>query len=233
MASHRSAAALWDLPSQCRDVAEITCPRWRRARHDGLVVHESLLLTECDITEVEHVPCTTVARTIFDQAARATPSAIDLDIDSALRRDLVTLDELIDVRDRLATKGRRGAVRFRAVLAARVGTPGAVPESAPERLLARALVRHGLPEPVAQHVVCDRAGRFVARVDLAYPDHRIVIEYDSYRHHVGKSALVRDSVRRNALVALGYRPVTATAEDLRDKGARLAGVLRELLRRAG
>ena len=44
VASHRSAAALWGLPSGRQDLTEITCPRWRRARHDGLVVHESMAL---------------------------------------------------------------------------------------------------------------------------------------------------------------------------------------------
>ena len=60
--------------------------------------------------------------------------------------------------------------------------------------------RHGLPAPVPQHVVRDEHGQFVARVDLAYPDRTIAIEYDSYQEHVGKAALVRDSRRRNALV---------------------------------
>jgi len=41
LASHRSAAALWGLPGSRSDLVEITCPRWRRARHDRLVVHET------------------------------------------------------------------------------------------------------------------------------------------------------------------------------------------------
>src|ERR687898_3063044 len=41
VASHRSAAALWNLAGGRRSMQEITCPRWRRARHAGLVVHET------------------------------------------------------------------------------------------------------------------------------------------------------------------------------------------------
>src|SRR5262245_64165954 len=41
-ASHRSAAKLWGLPGGSSNFVEITCRRWRRARHDDLVVHESL-----------------------------------------------------------------------------------------------------------------------------------------------------------------------------------------------
>src|SRR5262245_11875100 len=32
-ASIRSAAALWDVPGGDRVLQEVTCPRWRRARH--------------------------------------------------------------------------------------------------------------------------------------------------------------------------------------------------------
>jgi very-short-patch-repair endonuclease len=66
----------------------------------------------------------------------------------------------------------------------------------------------------------------VARVDFAYPDLKIAIEYDSYEHHTGKAALDRDGARRNAVVAAGWLPVTATAADIRNQGRRLANDLR-------
>src|SRR5215218_2957368 len=34
VASHRSAAALHDLPGTRTDISEITCPRWRRATEE-------------------------------------------------------------------------------------------------------------------------------------------------------------------------------------------------------
>ncbi len=69
-------------------------------------------------------------------------------------------------------------------------------------------------------------GNLVARVDFAYPELRIAIEYDSYEHHTGKVALVRDSARRNAVVALGWAPIAATDADLRQGGDHLAQSLR-------
>src|SRR4051812_35887626 len=39
--SHRSAAALHEIPGGNRGSVIITCPRWRRAQHEGIVVHES------------------------------------------------------------------------------------------------------------------------------------------------------------------------------------------------
>ena len=57
-ASHRSAAALWGLPGGRRHVVEIVCPRWRRAQHPGLIVHESSAYDERDLTVVDGVPVT-------------------------------------------------------------------------------------------------------------------------------------------------------------------------------
>jgi hypothetical protein len=107
----------------------------------------------------------------------------------------------------------------------------AIPESPPERLRAAALMRQGLARPSVQHVVRDSSGGFVARVDLAYPQDRILIEYESFEHHTGKLALVRDSVRRNALTELGFVVLSATA-DLRDDARRLATSLRAIRGRA-
>jgi hypothetical protein len=227
VASHRSAAALWGLPGGRTDILELICPRWRRARHDGLVVHESTRLDVVDETIVDGIRCTTVERTVFDLCSCVGPVTVDLAIDAALRRDLTSIGALLAAHDRLATKGRRGGRRFRDALAAR--TLGPLHESAPERLVARALVAAGLAEPVAQHVVNDLAGQFVARVDLAYPEQRIAIEYDSFEHHTGKVALVRDSSRRNALAASGWTVVSATAADLQRGCRQLARDLRLVL----
>jgi hypothetical protein len=57
------------------------------------------------------------------------------------------------------------------------------------------------------------------------------MEYDSYQHHVGKAALVRDSRRRNALMAIGWIVLAATAEDVRyGSGAQFARDVRKARR---
>jgi hypothetical protein len=206
-------------------VVELTCERWRRTRHDGLVVHESLVTESEDLAEIDGIPCTSVARTLFDLARTLTPVMLDANIDAALRRELVTVADLRRTSVRLATKGRPGGRRFRAAVDARTGV-SALPESVPERVLADLLVRQGLPAPVHQFVVRDDAGGFVARVDLAYPELMVVIEYDSVEHHTGTAAHIRDSARRDAIGDCRYTVLTATVADLRDRGERLAGLIR-------
>jgi very-short-patch-repair endonuclease len=222
IASHRTAAELWELPGRSDRRVEVTCPRWRRARHDGLVVHETRILGPADLTIVDGIPVTTVTRTIFDLAAVCGSSTVDLAIDNALRRRLTTPSDLRATLDRVAGRGRAGTQRLRGLLDDR----GVVTESEGERLLLRMLERHGLPRPVVQFEIRDDDGHLVARVDFAYPDLKIAIEYDSYEHHVGNAALVRDGARRNAVIARGWLPITATAADLRNEGHRLAFDLR-------
>ena len=87
-------------------------------------------------------------------------------------------------------------------------------------------MRRGLPTPVHQFIVRDDDGAFIARVDLAYPDAMLVIEYDSIEHHTGTAAHIRDSTRRDAIGDLGYAVLTATVADLHDRGERLATLIR-------
>jgi hypothetical protein len=230
VASHRSAAALWQVPGRRESTIELTCPRWRRARHDGLLVHETTTLGIHDVTTLEAIPVTTIERTIFDLSGAVSASTVDLAIDNALRRELTDLAALAATLRRVGKRGRPGTQLLRRLLHDR-SPELAVTESERERLLLRMLRRHGFPDPVAQFEIRDRDGRLVARPDFAYPDVKIAIEYDSFQEHVGKAALVRDSARRNALIARDWAPIVATAEDLRRGGNQLASDLR--MARAG
>jgi predicted transcriptional regulator of viral defense system len=225
-ASHRSAAELWGLPGRDGDNIEITCPRWKRARHDGLIVHESLEFEAVDISTREKIPVTTVARTLFDLAGVVGSTTVDLAMATALRRQLTTLRDLDEVCSRVASRGRRGTTKFRAALDMHRGTP-AQTESEAEHLLLRLIQQHGLPTPVPQYEIRHSDGTLVARVDFAYPDLKIAIEYDSYAHHLGTEAHDRDGARRNAVLRARWYPITATAADLRSGGHQLAREIAE------
>ncbi len=230
VASHRSAAALWGLAGGRRSIAEISCPRWRRARHDRVVVHETNAIDPIDCAFVDAIPVTTVERTLLDLGAVCHESVVELALDAAERRELVTIASVRAALDRLARPGRNGVGTLRALLDR--GSPRrAVPESDMETMLLQVLRRGGLPEPLTQHEI--RQGRvFVARVDAAYPEARLAIEYDSYQEHAGRLALVRDVERRNRLIAAGWTPISATAVDLQSGGLALCATIRSALERA-
>lgn len=79
------------------------------------------------------------------------------------------------------------------------------------------------PVPVPQYTVRTPAVAFVARVDLAFPDLRIAIEYDGLWHgEPGQPA--KDRRRLNRLLAAGWVVVHVTASDLHDHGALVAQI---------
>ncbi len=225
--SHRSALAIYDLPGARRHVTEISTPRWRRARHVGLVVHETRAWSPDDV-DVSDVPVTLPARTLIDAAAVLHESTLELAVDEALRRDLVAFAELWRRVEELSQRGRRGIGVLKAVLARR--HPQAdLAESVREHLLFKALRDAGLPDPVLQYEIVDHAGNLLARPDIAYPRIKVAIEYDSYLHHGGRAKYVRDLGRRNDLTALGWRVLHVTGPDLQSGAIDLCRALRSLL----
>ena len=87
------------------------------------------------------------------------------------------------------------------------------------------LHRAGMP-PVAQYRVHDRYG-FVARVDFAYPEARLAIEYDGL-WHADPAQFAKDRRRLNRLTAAGWRVVFVTAADLRNPEALVRRVVAAL-----
>jgi very-short-patch-repair endonuclease len=81
--------------------------------------------------------------------------------------------------------------------------------------------------PVPQYRVVDGDGRFLARVDLGYPAHRVAVEYDG-AWHADTDQLRRDRRRLNRLVAAGWAVLHLTAADLREPEA-LVDRVRRLL----
>jgi hypothetical protein len=116
---------------------------------------------------------------------------------------------LDDVREAaLGLNSGRGS-RLAREIAARADGLAESPQETRVRLI---LVRAGLPAPQAQHRIFDDDG-FVARVDFAWPEHRLALEYDG-QWHAEPGQFARDRRRLNRLVAAGWRVVFVTAADL-------------------
>ena len=99
------------------------------------------------------------------------------------------------------------------------------PKETETRLL---LVSFGLPEPAVQHVV-SAGGRFLARVDLAYPEYRIAIEYEGDGHRTDRDQWRADIRRQRDLEDHGWLVIRMTELDLRDGGAVIAARVRRAL----
>lgn len=88
----------------------------------------------------------------------------------------------------------------------------------------------GLPLPIPQYEV--RVGsRFVARVDFAWPDHKVAVEYDGL-WHADADQLIRDRARLNQLQAAGWYVHHVTVRDMADV-ERTVDQIRLILARRG
>jgi hypothetical protein len=230
LASHRSSAAVRDLPGGERSLQEVMCPRWRRGRHKTLIVHESKLIDDIDRTIVDGIPCTSVERTIFDLGAVCSRNIVERALEAALRDELTTLEDVQATLARLGRRGRNGAGALRSILD-EYDADRKLTDTDREKMMLQAFRRHGIPDPVPQFVV-EHNGRFIARVDAALPQFKIAFEYESYLWHTGKTALVRDNRRRNELLAVGWPTIGVTAADLRSGGELVCTQILAVIRRA-
>ena len=80
---------------------------------------------------------------------------------------------------------------------------------------------------VAQYVVKAEDGRFIARVDLAFPEAKVAVEYDG-AWHGEPGQFRRDRERLNRLTAAGWRVIFVTAADLRSPEALLRRIANAL-----
>jgi very-short-patch-repair endonuclease len=207
-------------------VVEISVAGRRRAPMPGIVVHETSDLNASSVTAVAGIATTNATRTLLDLGSVVNDDVVEQALESALRSGSTSMARIRWELNR-PRRGHHGAAALRRVLEAR-SEKGGPTESGLETVVATRLRKLGFPAPVRQYVIRD-GDEFVARVDLAYPDARVVIEVDSYKWHSSREAWSRDRVREDRVTALGWRVIHATKSDA-DRGcARLAQDLRRLL----
>ncbi|WP_369131939.1 endonuclease domain-containing protein [Modestobacter sp. I12A-02662] len=176
----------------------------------GIRVHRTRLRPG-EVVDRAGVPVTVAARTAWDVCALESVRTAVAALDAMVRsRALSRLDLQRLVRSGV---GRWGAARVRRA----VDLVDERSESPPESWLRVAFVLAGLPPCVPQFdVVAD--GVFLARVDFAWPEARLVVEYEGAYHFEGVQ-VVRDDRRIARLLAAGWRVIRVSAADLRDLDA--------------
>ena len=190
--SHRSAAVIHGIGRFSEGPIDITEPEDRHASRATKATHRSTSLPVHHVSEVDGLPVTTVARTIFDLARVASsrrywrgwpavpPIKAERALDDALAKR-VPYAELERVLHDLEGRGRGGTVLLRSMLADR-GPGMALTESELEDLVERTFERFGVTPPVRQREVGGTTAP-IGRVDFYDPDARAVLEADGRRHH--------------------------------------------------
>jgi len=229
VASHRSAAEVWGLiqPAGYVDIS-VTQPRAPRA-HPPVIIHRIGDLHPELAVERAGLPVTDPVRTVIDLGLVLPKWGVRDALSRGLTTRLLTIEQVQRLRDAIGRKGRDGAGVMREVLEERLLTVGNE-ESLLERRFIDLTTRHGIPAPSLQHEVW-HAGRFVARIDAAYPERKLAIEVDGYVAHASPDAFQRDRTRQNRLVALGWTVLRFTWADVVHRPAAVAAQILEAINR--
>ncbi len=199
--SHTSAAGLEGFPGFDIEPLVVTIPRRRRSL-PGVRLEQSLCLPTHHRRTVDGIPCTSIARTLFDLCGAAKPHRAERAVDNALARKWVTTPALWRVLDDLAVQGRAGVVLLRRLLAER-GDRYVPPESELEARFIELVQRHGLPAPARQVDLGD-CDTWIGRFDFVWSGHQLVVEVDGAMYHDGFLDRRRDEERAAALESLGW-----------------------------
>ncbi|GAB3758586.1 DUF559 domain-containing protein [Yimella radicis] len=204
-ACHNSAALLWRGIVPSTSLAHIGGVDARRSIRDQVSFHQYKHAP--DIGRVRGIPVTSPAQTFFDMAAKL--EFLDLLIlgDSLIHKTRLTADGLRSAARDSPGRGGRLAREVAAACRDRVESPG---ETRTRLLLSGA----NFPEPAVNHPINDAEGNEVRRIDLAYPNWKIAIEYDG-RHHIERQTQwTADIGRREELEADDWRFIVVTSSDI-------------------
>lgn len=213
--SHSSAAALWRIGFEQRNLTELSLPSLSRRRRPGLQIHRrpSLDLRR-GTTTCHNIPVTTPVQTLIDLALRLDRRGIERAINEADKYDLVHPPELREALE--GRVGERGVARLLHILDRRTF-----------RLTKEELERRFLPLARQAGLAPPLTGQWVNEfeVDFYWPDLGLVVETDGLRYHRTPAEQARDRLRDQAHTAAGLTQLRFTHEQVRYEPDYVARIL--------
>lgn len=215
---YRTAASIWLIPVAAGPNVDVLVPDLRfRGRATGVRVHR-VQLPRHDVIVHDGLPITTRVRTITDLlGVLGLPEGRDL-AGRSMRSGWLALSDLD--RRLVEGRGRAGNVRIRKLRAE--ADPNSQAEF--ERQFVTLLRSAAVTGWEQQHPVRLPSGQ-VIRADIAFPERRLIIELDGWAWHNTGARFRQDRKRWRGAVAVGWRVVQFTWDDL----DRPAALLREIL----
>ena len=219
----RSGARLHDLDGFTGDEVELLVPRSSRGRRStGTVRSTARPIGKQDVQTIDGVRVLRAERLILESALfDFTRDETENAIDSAIRRRLLSEQRL---RTRAVDRGSRGMNSGRILLDALVDSGG---ESRLERWFIRIVRDAGLPRPSLQKTFRSNS-RVVARVDAFFPG-GLVVELAGHGSHSSRSQRQHDAQRHTELTLRGFKVLTFTYDDVRDRPLWVIARLRDAL----
>lgn len=218
-----SAAALFGFDTEEPDDLHVLNPPNHQLRPvDGLVVHRR---DGAPLVIVDGRPATSPPWTAVELArSQRRPRALAT-LDAALRSGTCSRGEMWRAATQQA--GRRGIVAVRELLP----LADARAESPMESEARLAMIDGGLPIPELQYEIVDGNGD-LRRVDFAWPQYRVAVEYEGLDWHSGPDAMRRDRKRQLALQDIDWVVIPIVFEDVRYRAWDFVSRIDTQLRRA-
>ena len=223
--SYESAAVLWGLDLMAVPARLNVYSNAKSSSDRGRIHRHRSALDSGEVTTIPGtpIPVTTVTRTLQD-CVRTMPfrNAVVL-ADSVMRQELLTPEAVTDTLTHLTGRGSsNGPLVVRAM--------DASSESAGESLTRCLLMEHELPSPVTQYPIAREGRRY--RTDFAWPDLRVILEFDGEQKYVDYPGRDRqEAARDRALTRAGWTVIHLTWADIFQKEWEVVTHLRRLLLR--
>jgi hypothetical protein len=217
--SHHSAADLLGLRASAHTRIDVTVRSGSHRSRPGIAVHRSRTMTNADVTTVDAIPCTTVARTLLDLAGVLTPRRLERALDQAAALEVLDLPALERQRARHPTTV--AASRLATALALR--RPGRTTTWSELEEAFLALTRAaGLPDPAVNRFIDPGDGEPPIRADFQWPERRLAVETDGWRTHRTRASFERDRRNDLRLAAAAWQVVRTTWRAIDTEPATLA-----------
>jgi hypothetical protein len=207
--SHRSTAGLWGVRPDNRRKSDVSVPSPSARTKQAIEIHRSVTLTADDVTTVEGIPCTTLARTLVDLGDVVNRRAVERAVEQA---EVLRLFDLHEVQRAMERAGpRRGTGLLSSVLEDLNG-PSLTASELEESFLALCRAA-ALPTPEVNAWMTLSDGSPI-KVDFLWRRERLVVETDGHPFHRTRQSRERDT-RRDVLVRLaGFEPIRFTGRQV-------------------
>jgi hypothetical protein len=227
--SHRSAAVLHRVRDWGHTKIEVTIPGRAPRAHSGVAVHRSTTLADTDVTAVDNIPCTSVARTLLDLADVVNHRQLEWSFDQAEILEVLDLRAITDQLARNPT--RRGVKAIRKVLTEHyIGGTRTASEN--EELLLSITRPLGIQDPDTNYVIALPDGGPPIKVDFVWHAQRVALEADSRKWHGSRQRMESDRRRDQRLIVAGWTAIRTTWRQMTYRPDELRDTLIKLLLRA-
>ncbi|MFN2616400.1 MAG: DUF559 domain-containing protein [Thermoleophilaceae bacterium] len=190
----------------------------------GIRVHRAAALAQRDVTAVDGIPCTTVARTLLDLAEQVDRRGL---VRAVERAEELRLFDAGAVEETLARAAGRAGASALATAIAGWRPEGSFTRSELERRFFELCSGANLPAPVANARLELPGGSL--EVDFLWREASLVVETDGHRFHGTRHAFERDRRRDQRLLLAGYSVARFTWRQLLERPAEVTSTLRGLL----